>query len=57
MKFPEPSVDINEIKKKYHAIVEEEGGGEKAELEEQANSGKEKKGKKSKKGKQGKKGK
>ena len=25
MKFPEPTVDINEIKKKYHAIVEEEG--------------------------------
>jgi len=25
MKFPEPTVDINEIKKKYQAIVEEEG--------------------------------
>ena len=25
MKFPEPTVDINEIKKKYHAIVAEEG--------------------------------
>ena len=24
MKFPEPTVDINEIKQKYHAIVEEE---------------------------------
>jgi len=23
MKFPEPTIDINEIKKKYHAIVEE----------------------------------
>lgn len=27
MKFPEPSVDINEIKKKYHGIVEQEGDG------------------------------
>ena len=59
MKFPEPTVDINEIKKKYHAIVEEEGeggeeGGEKGEQE----GGKEgKKGKKDKKGKKGKKGK
>jgi PPK2 family polyphosphate:nucleotide phosphotransferase len=25
MKFPEPTVDINEIKQKYHAIVTEEG--------------------------------
>jgi hypothetical protein len=57
MKFPAPAVDIDEIKKKYHAIVEEEGDGEKAELEEQANSGKGKKEKKSKKGKKGKKGK
>ncbi len=28
MKFPDPSVDIGEIKKKYHAIVEEETPGE-----------------------------
>ena len=28
MKFPAPSVDIDEIKKKYHAIVAEEGDGE-----------------------------
>jgi PPK2 family polyphosphate:nucleotide phosphotransferase len=25
MKFPEPTIDIDEIKKKFHAIVEEEG--------------------------------
>ena len=52
MKFPEPTVDIDEIKKKYHAIVEEEADGEKAELEEQASGkkGKNKKGK-NKKGK------
>ena len=30
MKFPEPTVDIDEIKKKYHAIVEQEGSGKKA---------------------------
>jgi PPK2 family polyphosphate:nucleotide phosphotransferase len=28
MKFPEPTVDINEIKKKYHDIVEEKGNDE-----------------------------
>ena len=28
MKFPDPSVDINEIKQKYHAIEEAEGKGE-----------------------------
>ena len=28
MKFPEPTVDINEIKQKYHAIEEAEGKGE-----------------------------
>jgi PPK2 family polyphosphate:nucleotide phosphotransferase len=49
MKFPEPTVDIDEIKKKYHAIVEQEGeqagdkGGEKG-----------KKGKRRKKAKKGK---
>ena len=28
MKFPKPTVNIDEIKQKYHAIVEEEEGGE-----------------------------
>jgi len=37
MKFPEPTVDIDEIKKKYHAIVEEEGSSEEqAILDEEA---------------------
>ena len=53
MKFPEPTVDINEIKKKYHAIVE----AEKKEQEEQAGGKKGKKGKEKKKGRKGKKGK
>ena len=52
MKFPAPTVDINEIKQKYHAIVAEEGDGEQAELKDQPNSGK---GKKEKQGKKGKK--
>jgi len=51
MKFPAPSVDINEIKKKYHNIVEQEGDGAGAELD----STKTKKTKKSKKAKKGKK--
>jgi hypothetical protein len=50
MKFPAPTVDIDEIKKKYHAIVEAEGGEEKSEAGEE-------KGKKGKKGKKSKKGK
>ena len=54
MEFPAPSVDIDEIKEKYHAIVVAEGDGEEAELEAPANSGKEKKGKKGKKSKKGK---
>jgi PPK2 family polyphosphate:nucleotide phosphotransferase len=53
MKFPEPTVDINEIKKKYHAIVE----AEKKEQEEQAGGKKGKKGEEKKKGRKGKKGK
>ena len=53
MKFPEPTVDINEIKKKYHAIVEKE----KKEQEAQTGGKKAKKGKKSKKGKKAKKNK
>ena len=47
MKFPEPTVDINEIKKKYHAIVEEE----KKEQEAQTGGKNAKKGKKAKKSK------
>jgi hypothetical protein len=43
MKFPEPTVDIDEIKKKYHAIVEAEGDGPEAELDDQSASGKGKK--------------
>jgi hypothetical protein len=54
MKFPEPTVDIEEIKKKYHAIVEQEGDGVEAELDEQTAGGKGKKAKKTKKGKKGK---
>jgi PPK2 family polyphosphate:nucleotide phosphotransferase len=41
MKFPEPTVDINEIKQKYHAIVEQEGGAD----EQEASGDKGKKGK------------
>ena len=48
MKFPAPSVDIDEIKKKYHAIVVAEGGEDDGE-EKQNNGKKEKKGKKGKK--------
>ena len=55
MKFPAPSVDINEIKKKYHAIVVQEDDGAGAELDEQVNSTKAKKTKNKKKGKKGKK--
>ena len=55
MKFPEPTVDINEIKKKYHAIVEEEGQG--GEKQEQAGGKEGKKANKGKKGKMGKNGK
>jgi len=54
MKFPEPTVDIDEIKNKYHAIVEAEGDGPEAELDAPTDSAKGKKGKKSKKGKKGK---
>jgi PPK2 family polyphosphate:nucleotide phosphotransferase len=51
MKFPAPTVDIDEIKKKYHAIVEEEG------QEKQAGGNKGNKGKKDKKHKKGRKNK
>lgn len=50
MKFPEPTVDIDEIKKKYHAIVVLEGDGDKAELDAQTDSREVKKRKKGKKG-------
>ena len=52
MKFPEPTVDIEEIKKKYHAIVQEERIGQ--ESTERAGS-EAKKGKNGKKGKSNKK--
>ena len=55
MNFPEPTVDINEIKKKYHAIVEQEGDGPEAELDSAAGAGKRKKAKTGKKGKKRKK--
>lgn len=48
MKFPEPTVDINQIKQKYHAIVQEVRIGEK-KAARATTSGK--KGKKTKKGK------
>ena len=48
MKFPAPTVDIDEIKKSYHAIVEQEA------KEEQAGGRKSRKGKRSKKGKKSK---
>ena len=56
MKFPEPTVDINAIKKKYHAIVEEEK--EKKEAQGDVSKGKKKKKSKKakKKGKKAKKG-
>ena len=50
MKFPKPTVDINEIRQKYHAIVEAEGNG--ASDTSQASEKKDKKHKKKKKGKQ-----
>jgi hypothetical protein len=42
MEFPAPSVDIEEIRKKYHAIAEEEG------VEELANESKSKKDRRTK---------
>ena len=44
MEFPAPSVDIEEIQKKYHAIAEEEG------MEESADESEGKKDRKKKKG-------
>ena len=48
MKFPEPTVDIGEIKRKYHAIVEEEAEAHKQTHAAEQAPGK-KKGKKDKK--------
>ena len=50
MKFPKPTVDIDEIRQKYHAIVEAEGNG--ASDTSQASEKKDKKHKKEKEGKQ-----
>ncbi|MGD9409394.1 MAG: hypothetical protein PVF12_05380, partial [Thiohalocapsa sp.] len=50
MKFPEPTVDIDQIKQKYHAIVEEEGGGDAQPVEEHKKQKKKGSGKKKKKG-------
>ena len=40
MKFPEPTVDIDEIRKKYHAIVEQEGGENTAKKDKHRKKGK-----------------
>ena len=40
MKFPEPTVDIDEIRKKYHAIVEQEGDKNKAKKDKHSKKGK-----------------
>lgn len=40
MQFPKPTVDINVIKQKYHAIVEQEVGGAGAEVGKRNNEGK-----------------
>lgn len=60
MKFPEPTVDIAEIKQKYHAVVAAEGGegaeqtsvGEQKESADASTEEKSKKGKEKKKGKE-----
>jgi hypothetical protein len=51
MKFPEPTIDIEEIKQKYHAIVQEEGiGQESAEhVNSEAKEGKKRRKEKKKK--------
>jgi PPK2 family polyphosphate:nucleotide phosphotransferase len=43
MKFPKPTVNIDEIKQKYHAIVEEEGGDEDADAQSDEKKKKKKK--------------
>ena len=50
MKFPEPTVDIDQIKQKYHAIVQEERIGEAKAVDEQRKQKKKGSGKKKKKG-------
>ena len=50
MKVPEPTVDIGEIKRKYHDIVEEEAGGPEPTQSAEQSSGK-KRDKKKKKNK------
>ncbi|UHD17793.1 hypothetical protein [Thiocapsa bogorovii] len=52
MQFPEPTVDIEEIKQKYHAIVGAEGGD--GDEQTSTDAQKEKKGKKKTKKKKGK---
>jgi PPK2 family polyphosphate:nucleotide phosphotransferase len=52
MKFPEPTVDIDQIKQKYHAIVEEEKNEAQAGGKEGKKKKERKKGQKSKTGKQ-----
>jgi len=44
MQFPEPAVDITEIKKKYHAIVEEEEGQASGKKRKKDKKGNEKQG-------------
>ena len=51
MQFPEPTVDIDEIKRKYHAIVAEEGREDAEEPGAASEPKKDKKHKKHKKGK------
>ncbi len=49
MQFPEPTVDMAEIKRKYHAIVQRQGGGETDEPHESTDAKQNKKDKKNKK--------
>ena len=50
MKFPAPTVDIDQIKQKYHAILQEEGIGEAQAVDEPKKQKKKGSGKKKKKG-------
>jgi PPK2 family polyphosphate:nucleotide phosphotransferase len=51
MKFPEPTVDIEEIRQKYHAIVQEERIGQESAAQAGSDDSKGEKGGKNKKGK------
>ena len=51
MKFPEPTVDIEEIRQKYHAIVQEERIGQENAAQAGSDDSKGEKGGKNKKGK------